>query len=222
MKEYGRENLSELSIEMMHSYLHGTIIKSLVMEHLGGKETSDSEYEEEKLKLFQEYGLKCLCHNTTYRWMLQLGFRHETRRKGYYVDGHEKKATVEYRWDFCERYLLLERQMFRWIQIPVEEAERLQALGKVTKGSGFMYTEEHTGKTMVEYHVDTCKEFMEKMNKESEFGGNLSVRFDPEKRRLVVSQDPTRATHRFVVNDRFGQHCLSRERGKDSEEIQDT
>jgi hypothetical protein len=154
--------------------------------------------------------------------MLQLGFRHETRRKGYYVDGHEKKATVEYRWDFCERYLLLERQMFRWIQIPVEEAERLQALGKVTKGSGFMYTEEHTGKTMVEYHVDTCKEFMEKMNKESEFGGNLSVRFDPEKRRLVVSQDPTRATHRFVVNDRFGQHCLSRERGKDSEEIQDT
>ena len=118
--------------------------------------------------------------------MLQLGFRHETRRKGYYVDGHEKKATVEYRWDFCERYLLLERQMLRWIQIPVEEAERLQALGKVTKGSGFMYTEEHTGKTMVEYHVDTCKEIMEKMNKESEFGGNLSVRFDPEKRPLVV------------------------------------
>ena len=72
MKEYGHENLSELSVEMMHSYLHGTIIKSLVMEHLEGKEISDSEYEEEKLKLFQEYGLKCLSHDTTYRWMLQL------------------------------------------------------------------------------------------------------------------------------------------------------
>jgi alpha-amylase/alpha-mannosidase (GH57 family) len=176
MKEYGRENLSELSIEMMHTYLHDTIIKSLVIERLQGKEqTSDSEFEEEKLKLFQEYGLNCLCHTTTYRWMLQLGFCYEMRRKGYYVDGHEKKATVDYRWDFCERYLLLERQMFRWIQVSLEEAEKLQALGKVTKGSGHMYTDERTGNTMVEYHVDTCKEFMEKMNKESEFGGNLSV-----------------------------------------------
>jgi hypothetical protein len=118
--------------------------------------------------------------------MLKLGFRHETRRKGYYVDGHEEKATVDYRWDFCERYLLLERQMHRWIQIPVEEAERLEALGKVAKGSGFKYTDELTGKNMVEFHVDTCKEFMDKMNKESEFGGNLSVRFDTSKRPLVV------------------------------------
>ena len=69
--------------------------------------------------------------------MLKLGFRYETRRKGYYVDGHERKATVQYRWDFYNRYLLLERRMFRWIQaVSLEEAERLQALGKVTKGSG--------------------------------------------------------------------------------------
>ena len=96
MKEYGCENLSELSVEMMHTYLHDTIIRSLVMEHLeGNKETSDSEYEEEKLKLLQEYGLKCLCHTTTYQWMMLLGFLHEPWHKGYYVDSHEKKATVE-------------------------------------------------------------------------------------------------------------------------------
>ena len=65
MKEYGRENLSELSIEMMHSYLHETIIKSLVTERLEGKRASESEYEEEKLKLLHEYGLKCLSHSTT-------------------------------------------------------------------------------------------------------------------------------------------------------------
>jgi len=97
MKEYGRENLSELSVEMMHTYLHNSIIKSLVIERLKGKETGDdSEYEKEKLKLLQEYGLKCLGHTTTYRWMLLLGFRHKPRRKGYYVDGHKKKATVQY------------------------------------------------------------------------------------------------------------------------------
>jgi hypothetical protein len=74
MKEYGRENLSELSVEMMHTYLHDSILRSLVIERLEGKETSDSEYENEKLKLLQEYGLKCLDHTTTYRWMLLLGF----------------------------------------------------------------------------------------------------------------------------------------------------
>jgi hypothetical protein len=44
----------------------------------------------------------------THGWMLQLGFRYKTWRKGYYVDGHERKATVQYWWDFCEHYLLLE------------------------------------------------------------------------------------------------------------------
>jgi hypothetical protein len=113
MKEYhGRENLSDLSVEMMHTYLHDTtiLIKSLITERLEGKRASESEYKEEKLQLFNEYGLSCLCHVTTYRWMLLVGFHHETQRKGYYVDGHEKKATIEYRWDFCERFLSLEKQ----------------------------------------------------------------------------------------------------------------
>jgi hypothetical protein len=107
-------------------------------------------------------------------------------RKGYCVDGHERKATVQYRWDFCERYLLRKYQVFCWIQIPLEEAERLQELGKVVKGSGFKNTDERTGKEMAEYHVDTCKEFMEKVNEKSVFGGNLSVQFDTEKRPLIV------------------------------------
>jgi hypothetical protein len=156
MKEYGHENLSKLLVEMMHAYLHDTIIKSLAMERLEGKEPSErtSEYEEEKLQLLKEYGLNCLSHTTTYRWMLLLGFRHETRRKGYYVDGHERKATIEYHWDFCARYLSLEKQMFRWIQVPLEEAEQLQTLGKVANGSGYKYIDELTGERMVEYHVD--------------------------------------------------------------------
>jgi hypothetical protein len=69
----------------------------------------------------------------------------------------------------------MERQMFRWIQIPKIEAEQLQVLGKVASGSGYEYTDELTGERMVEYHVDTCKEFMQRKNNESEFGGDLSV-----------------------------------------------
>ena len=117
--------------------------------------------------------------------MLKLGFRYEIRRKGYYVDGHERKATVQYRWDFCDRYLSLERRMFRWIQVSLEEAERLQALGEVTKGSGYKYTDKRTGKAMVEYHVDTCRGFMDCMNKQTIFGGNLSVRMNPDERPVI-------------------------------------
>jgi ribosomal protein S26 len=40
---------------------------SFVMERLEGKEISDSKYEEVKFKLFQEYGLKCLCHDVIIR-----------------------------------------------------------------------------------------------------------------------------------------------------------
>jgi hypothetical protein len=88
--------------------------------------------------------------------------------------------------DFCEHYLLLERQMFRWIKILLEEAERLQELGNVAKGNGFKYTDERTSKEMIEYHVDTCKEFTERTKEKSEFSGNLSVQFDTEKRPLIV------------------------------------
>ena len=113
-------------------------------------------------------------------------FQYEPWQKGYYVDGHEKKATVEYQWEFCQRYLEREREMFHWIQIPKIEAEQMQALGKLTKGSGYEYMDKLTSEPMVEYHVDTCKEFMERKNNESEFGGDLSVRHDQTRRPLIV------------------------------------
>jgi hypothetical protein len=63
--------------------------------------------------------------------------------------------------------------------MPVKEAERLQALRKVTKGSSYKeHIDELTCEPMVEYHVNACKEFMERKNNESEFGSDLSVQHD--------------------------------------------
>jgi hypothetical protein len=42
--------------------------------------------------------------------MQKLGFKYEPRRKGYFVDGHEKLATVDYRKQFVMRYLSYEPQ----------------------------------------------------------------------------------------------------------------
>jgi hypothetical protein len=190
MMEYGRANLADLTIEMMHGYLHETVIKSLVLEEYAEKNNntklSDKEYEVEAKKFLASYGLTCVCFTTVYRWMLKIGFKHETRRKGYYVDGHEKKGTIEYRWAFCDRYLALERRMHRWIQVPLKEAKRLKDENQVEEKSGFEYTDSLTGQPMVEFHVDSCRTFMERMNKETRFGGNLSVRMLPCERPVIV------------------------------------
>jgi hypothetical protein len=112
---------------------------------------------------------------TVYRWMICLGFKYEIRRKGYYIGGHEKPATIEYRRQFCRCYLTYERRAHRWIQITLEESKTLEENGLVTPNSGYRYTDE-AGKFMVEYHVDSYQDFQEKMDKETEFGGKLSVR----------------------------------------------
>jgi hypothetical protein len=57
------------------------------------------------------------------------------RKKGYYVDGHEKAATIQYQWDFCKRYLGYDQRMHKWIQIPSKEAAFMEEKGEVTRGS---------------------------------------------------------------------------------------
>ena len=79
------------------------LAKSLVLEENAEKKNtklSDKEYEVEAKKFLANYGLTCISNATVYGWMLRIGFKHETRQKGYYVDGHEKKATIEYCWSF--------------------------------------------------------------------------------------------------------------------------
>ncbi len=88
------------------------------------------------------------------------GFKYETRRKGYYVDGHEKPSTIEYHSKFVKRYLQNELHMHRWIQVPREEATRLEEDGKVAKKSGYSYLNADN-EPMVEYHIDDSKEFGE-------------------------------------------------------------
>jgi len=76
--------------------------------------------------------------------------------------------------------------MFRWIQLSEDEVKCYKEKKLVRKNSGYKYTCRNTGEKKVEYHVDTCRAFMDKMNKETEFGRNLSVRMLPCQLPLVV------------------------------------
>jgi hypothetical protein len=79
MKEYGQANLTDLTIELMHSYLHDTVIKSLVLE--GNTKLSDKEYEVEAKKFIANYGLICISIETVYRWMQGLGSSMKPKEK---------------------------------------------------------------------------------------------------------------------------------------------
>ena len=68
--------------------------------------------------------------------MTQLGFKYEPRKKGYYVDGHEKPATVAYRWSFCQWYLEYKQHMHHWVRTPAACAKELEDNGELMKGNG--------------------------------------------------------------------------------------
>jgi DNA-binding transcriptional regulator YhcF (GntR family) len=87
--------------------------------------------------LLQEYRLTSINPSTAYQWLIKLGFIYETRRKGYFVDGHEKPGMIEYRKQFVTRYLQYERHAHRWIQISVLEAQELEQRGFIKADSRY-------------------------------------------------------------------------------------
>ncbi len=146
----------------------------MVTERYGAENNNPEKYDESVAKLMQEHGLKKICPSTIYGWMKLLNFKYEPRKKGYYVDGHEKPVTIEYCNSFVKRYLTYEHQMYHWIQLTAEESKEMEAKGLVTQNSGYKYTNKE-GEDMVEYHVDSANTWDEKLTKEKRFGGCLSV-----------------------------------------------
>jgi hypothetical protein len=93
IREYIKENLPTLSIEMLSEYIHDTIIPHLVK----------GQFQVDATDGLQQYGLGKFCPSTIYCWLKLLGFKYEPRQKSYYyVDGHEKPSTVEYQNSFVK------------------------------------------------------------------------------------------------------------------------
>ncbi len=112
-----------------------------------------------------------------------LGFKDEVRKKCYYVDGYENPIAIEYHKNFVLQYLAYEYMAHCWIQINANESAQLQNEGLVLKDSNYQYKTKNK-EEMVEYHVDSCKEFQEKMNEETTFGGKLKCQ--NEQRRETI------------------------------------
>jgi hypothetical protein len=90
--------------------------------------------------------------STTWRWMRLLDFKYDTRRKSFYVDGHEREDVVANRQTFCETYLTkLEPYCKRWIQCPMSKATTIKSLDI---GFGHSYFDIIRNEEIVEFHID--------------------------------------------------------------------
>ena len=90
------------------------------------KEDNDDDKDENivaasKKAFLRYYGLETVSFSTVCRWMRILGMKYCERKKNYYVDGHERADNVKYRKKYITKYFQDERQMYRWVQIPLEE-----------------------------------------------------------------------------------------------------
>ena len=111
---------------------------------------------------------------TGYPWIQILHLQ-----KNYYNDKHKSEANIKYRHEFIKRYFEYELCTHRWVQLPIEEYEKMVANGEVFSGEGYEYTNSNN-KPCIEFHVDDNPLFSNDTTLHP-FSGNLSIRKLPEK-----------------------------------------
>ncbi len=106
---------------------------------MGYQLTPDFTVINQKELLSRLYGLsENPSRSAIWEWMTHRGFSY-TKRKKYFVDTHESKANRYYRKEQTAQYLHREQQMFRWYQLPLEEAQNLAPRGFLVAGRGYIY-----------------------------------------------------------------------------------
>ena len=139
---YCIENLADLTVEMARNHLvtslipsaaaarttinidvvdNNEIIGEVLQEEEGGSSMQQKTIKDCLLRVYLESPISL---STTWRWLRRLGFTYDTRKKSFFVDGHERANVVFRRNEFCTHYLTkLESRAHRWIQVTAETVE---------------------------------------------------------------------------------------------------
>ena len=180
INSYCKSNISTLKIENVHVFIKEKVIPELVKTIQNERNNISYSVED----LFAEYNLHKFSLSTTYKWMKHMGYNFVCRKKCYYVDSHESEENVKYRNSFIERYFDYELRCHRWYSIPATEKTKLVNNGELDATMGYHYKSQD-GTEMVEFHVDDHVSFQNECNS-LPFGGNLSVRMSPDKKKAMI------------------------------------
>ena len=177
------QNIDSVSAENIHHFLIHSALPQVVKK-INQERKEHGDYEEYTLtNLLNDNGLKVLTIQTVNIWMRQMGFKYEPRKKCYYVDTHNKPENVEYRRNFIKRYAEYELRSYRWISIEEWEYNKMVKNKELQKGMGYRYVKDKI--TYYECHVDCHEKFQERCAI-LPFGGQLSVRKDPNKKPIMM------------------------------------
>jgi hypothetical protein len=89
---YAKSNLSTLSGEMLHEYLHTVALPETVKKIKNVRKLNEYTIQD----FLKENNLCILCPRTIYIWLKQLGFVYLASAKSYYIDSHKKLNNVQY------------------------------------------------------------------------------------------------------------------------------
>ena len=67
-------------------------------------------------------------------WAHRLGLCYATRKKHYYVDGHDRPDVLAHRENWLEKEGRLELRQYLWAQVPLAKALKLCEQGKYGRG----------------------------------------------------------------------------------------
>jgi hypothetical protein len=134
------------------------------------------------------------------------GFQYDTRKKSFYVDGHERDDVVASRSTFCKRYLTeYEPRCNRWIQLSLREAKTIKNLNVAF---GYSYFNICNNEEWIEFHVDYWSRIMEEGAKQQP--ASISIQYQDKK--STTSVRVSRATRPIMIvgqdKSAFAQYLL--------------
>ena len=154
IKKWANANLDELNCENIGKYIRNEAVPAIYQTYLS--ENSDSVDEALSLVDFLRlFKLKNISDSTVWRWMRDLGFSYDERRKTCFSDKDENKENVQYRQKFIKKYFEYEKRTYRWVQVPEEWAVAMENDEEETLAKNTFYEYESENKKMREYHIDT-------------------------------------------------------------------
>ena len=205
LKEYCEKEIDSgsLSSEQVARQLRRKIIPKCYKRWV--KETPKEERKD--LPMYEEVlafvGLKNVSHVTAWRWMTDLGYSYDENKKCYYTDGHERPDVVKYRNEkFLLQYFKHEIKCYRWVQLSKDDMQKLmEDYDDFPKNACYNYIDTNNNLQMSEFHVDThpcLNTFISTDN--LKYGGNLSVRKNPNDNLLMIIGQDESTYHQFTFS----------------------
>ena len=191
------DHLQHFSVEMLREHFNTTMIKQLNEDVKANNNFSEDS---EECKLVDRYLANPPSYSTVVRWVAYLGFKRETAKKCYYVDGHEYPEQIEHRSKLTEEYLTeLEPRSHRWVHLSQTEYDDLKtaleddkdgekAKEKLDKVKHEFIKEDENGRETVyfEFHVDNHTRLQKIANDKYTFGGTVSIRKEAGVKPVII------------------------------------